>query len=410
MIIIRNRAYLYITFEAARSAIFGMIFTASALYQINTVGLTPLQLVLVGTVLEGVYFLFQVPTGVVADVYSRRTSVIIGFVLSGLAFITEGSLASFGGVLLGMVLWGIGATFIDGALEAWLTDEVGEANVAPIFLRENQVSAISGLFGVIAGTVLARVASLALPIVLGGGLLVAIGLGLIWVMPETGFTPSQTHSHNPFKNMAYTLRNGIAVIRGKRVLWLLTLISLVNGLWSEGFDRLWTKHLVDTFAAPSLNINGLILGEIEWFGALRVLTTLLGLGVAQIAHQRLQLHNDTLTSRALFICTIGMMTGLLLFGLAGNVWIGLLGYLCIAMLRGPLGSIRLAWVNQQMRGQDSGVRATVLSLWSQADALGQIVGGPAVGVIGNASLRLAMLACAITLGLKLPIYRAVNRK
>lgn len=390
-----------------------MIFTASALYQIHTVGLTPLQLVLVGTVLEGVYFLFQIPTGVVADVYSRRASVIIGFILIGSAFIAEGSIATFGGVLLGMGLWGIGATFVDGALEAWLTDEVGEAHVAPVFLRENQISAITGLLGIVAGTVLARNFSLALPIVLGGALLVAMGIGLIFVMPETGFKPNLSpteRSHNPFPIMRRTLKDGLAVIRGNRVLTMLTLVSLVNGLWSEGFDRLWMKHLLDTFALPNVTLDGWTLGEVEWFGGLRVLTAMLGLGVTEGARRRLAMQQDHAIARALVASTLGMMAGLLLFGLAGNVWLAGLGYLAVTMLRGPLGSIRLAWVNQQMRGQDSGVRATVLSLWSQADALGQIVGGPAVGVIGNTSLRLAMLACATILGVKLPIYRRVKAK
>ena len=38
----------------------------------------PLQLVLVGTTLELACFLFEIPTGIVADLYSRRLSVVIG--------------------------------------------------------------------------------------------------------------------------------------------------------------------------------------------------------------------------------------------------------------------------------------------------------------------------------------------
>jgi hypothetical protein len=47
-------------------------------------GLNPLQLVLVGTVLEATAFLAEIPTGVLADVYSRRWSVIVGGPLVGL--------------------------------------------------------------------------------------------------------------------------------------------------------------------------------------------------------------------------------------------------------------------------------------------------------------------------------------
>ena len=37
----------------------------------------PTQLVLVGTVMEAAVFLFQVPTGIVADLYGRKLSVVI---------------------------------------------------------------------------------------------------------------------------------------------------------------------------------------------------------------------------------------------------------------------------------------------------------------------------------------------
>jgi hypothetical protein len=68
------------------SFLFTLTFTISSLYHILTVGLDPLQLVLVGTALEVAVFLFEVPTGIVADVYSRRLSIIIGFFIVGVGF------------------------------------------------------------------------------------------------------------------------------------------------------------------------------------------------------------------------------------------------------------------------------------------------------------------------------------
>jgi DHA3 family tetracycline resistance protein-like MFS transporter len=159
---------LYLTFECiGRDFCYAVIFTASALYQINVVGLSALQLVLVGTVLEVVYFLFQIPTGIVADIYSRKWSIIIGFVMIGVAFIIEGLFASFVGVLCAMAMWGIGATFTDGALEAWLTDEVGEAQAGQAFVRGGQVSSMSKICGIFFSTLLMRQFGMALPIVLG---------------------------------------------------------------------------------------------------------------------------------------------------------------------------------------------------------------------------------------------------
>ena len=56
-------------------ALFAMMTTAFMVYQVEMAGLGPLQLVLVGTALELGAFLFEIPTGVVADAWSRKGSV-----------------------------------------------------------------------------------------------------------------------------------------------------------------------------------------------------------------------------------------------------------------------------------------------------------------------------------------------
>jgi MFS transporter, DHA3 family, tetracycline resistance protein len=49
-------------------------------------------------------------------------------------------------------------------------------------------------------------------------------------------------------------------------------------------------------------------------------------------------------------------------------------------------------------------RATLFSVDGQADALGQIVGGPILGVVGSGvSIRAALVSSAALLGLALPL-------
>ena len=64
--------------------------------------MSPLELVLAGTALEVAYFLFEVPTAIVADTYSRRASIVVGAVIMGLAYVATG-LAP--GVGLTIVTW-----------------------------------------------------------------------------------------------------------------------------------------------------------------------------------------------------------------------------------------------------------------------------------------------------------------
>ncbi len=60
----------YIGLRFFSSLFFWVIITVEIVYQATVVGLNPLQLVLVGTFLEIVTFIFEVPTGIVADLYS----------------------------------------------------------------------------------------------------------------------------------------------------------------------------------------------------------------------------------------------------------------------------------------------------------------------------------------------------
>src|SRR5438105_8153724 len=124
--------------EGASSFFMAMVFTVTAIYRLQTVHLNPFELVLVGTVLEVSAFLFEVPTGVVADTFSRRLSIIIGFILLGAGIGLEGVFPLFAAVLLGQVISGLGYTFLSGAQQAWIADEVGEEHLTHVFMRSSQ--------------------------------------------------------------------------------------------------------------------------------------------------------------------------------------------------------------------------------------------------------------------------------
>lgn len=86
---------VYLFINVAFGLSFMLYATISSVSRIQTVGLNPLQLVLVGTALELAALIFEVPTGVLADTYGRRRSVILGFLLIGAGFSFEGALPTF---------------------------------------------------------------------------------------------------------------------------------------------------------------------------------------------------------------------------------------------------------------------------------------------------------------------------
>ena len=70
-------------YEAGASFLGMLAFTVTAVYYVTEVGMSPLQLVLVGTLMEVSIFVFEVPTGIVADIYSRRLSIVDRHVRDG---------------------------------------------------------------------------------------------------------------------------------------------------------------------------------------------------------------------------------------------------------------------------------------------------------------------------------------
>jgi len=106
---------LYIGTQSVDALLLSMAYTTYCLYAMQVATLGPLELVLVGTIIETSVFLAEVPTGMVADAYGRRLSVIVGLYLIGTGIALIGAVPAFWCIALGSVLLGIGGTCISGA-------------------------------------------------------------------------------------------------------------------------------------------------------------------------------------------------------------------------------------------------------------------------------------------------------
>ena len=388
---------VWLLLSGGRSLLFSMAFTASMIYRITVVGMSPLELVLVGTAMELAAFVFEIPTGVVADVYSRRLSILIGSVTIGLAFLLEGLVPLFGAVLLSQVIWGLGYTFTSGASEAWISDEIGEEAAAQAFVRGAQLGTAGGLLGIVVGIALASI-QLNLPIVLGGALMITLAALLALWMPERGFKPLQREERSSWSAMATTLRAGIALLRQRPVLRIVLLVELVSGLYSEGFDRLWQKHILENFTLPTL--RGIELQPVVWFGLFDLVGGLCAIGLTELLSRRVRLTRHSPAVRALLLLNAAIVGGMLVFSLAGGPGLAVLALWCVAAARAASAPVSSAWLNQSVAPE---IRATMFSLNGQVNAVGQIAGGPPAGLIGQRSLRAALLTSGLVQACSLPL-------
>jgi DHA3 family tetracycline resistance protein-like MFS transporter len=191
--------------------------------------------------------------------------------------------------------------------------------------------------------------------------------------------------------MGHTFKEGIAAVRARPRLMTVLGIGLFYGLYSEGFDRLWVKHLLDTFELPLLFGNN----EIAFFSILRAIGTLLTIFAVRYVEKRLDTSQPSAIGRTMLLVTGLISTALIGFAISPLFGLTLGLFLLIYVLRRVAMPLYTAWVNQKL---DSGTRATVLSMSGQVDAIGQIAGGPGVGLIAN---LVSVVAAIATSGLLL---------
>lgn len=392
---------VYLVIAAWGGFAFSLILTAYALYYITVAKLDPLQLVLVGTALEASYFVCEIPTGVLADTFSRRSSVIVGILITGIAWVGQGLVPMFVAIASFELLRGVGEAFVHGASEAWIAGEVGDDAIGPLFLRESQIAQAASFIALPAGVGLGLV-DLRIPIVLGGGLTVALALALILVMPER---------HHPRAAAAGTWRDTIGTanrallsIRGSAMLAALLGAELFWGAASEGYDRMWEIHLLQDLGFPPFGIPAIV-----GFGALTLVGTLAAIASAQVARRVVTDLGDRAVSRVLVALQIVRVAARAMFAVAPSIGLALVPFFAESVVRAVLAPLFNAWL---IRGTREDVRATVLSTTSVANALGQIGGGPVSGGIGRTyGVPFGLLSSAALLVPAVAFFaRAVQRR
>lgn len=381
---------VYVGFRAAWSLLWALTFALSLVYQVDVAGLTPFQLVLVGTVLEATCFVAEIPTGVVADLRSRKLSVLIGLVLIGAGALLY-AWPSFWPILAAQVVWGVGYTFVSGAAEAWVTDEVGADAMQPVFTRAHQWGLGCDIAGILlAGAVAVGAGSLQAPLIAGGlGFLLLAGV-LMVLMQERNFTPVPAHEVSNVAQMVEITRAAAVAVRRPGLVRTLLLISLLTGLASEVFDRLWVDRVVREFSLPAVaGADSLAV----WFTGFALVASLIGLGASLVANRWLTSALTAEHPRAVMAVLAGLSAGgVAVFALSGNLWLALGGVWLREASDSVAAPIRTAWLN---RNVGSRTRATVGSMMGQADALGQVVGGPALGALASlAGVPVALLVAA----------------
>jgi DHA3 family tetracycline resistance protein-like MFS transporter len=395
---------VYLAYMALDGFLFRVMSVIFSVFLILRLGLGPFQLVVMGTILEGSYLLFETPTGIVADTISRRTSVIIGLAGGGVGFLILGFSPGFWMAAASQVVWGIFATFQSGADVAWLTDEVGEEAARSLYIRGSQFAHVAMVAGIIVGVALGTV-NLALPIVVSGVGLLLLALGLWIVMPEDNFQRrARAEGERLHRSLIETFKEAMRAVRAHHVLMLILGTAALHGASTEGFDRLADLHLLRDIGLPSIGN----LSRLWWFAILDAGALLIGFGSLAILHRRLNLEGHVAVARILALIDMLLVASVVVFAVTGELWVAIAAAWVVGALRSVRDPVFTAWINQ---GLDPKTRATVNSIGGQADAVGQAAGGPVLGgIAGGIGVPFAIVVSGLIRLPTLLLYRRAIKR
>ena len=369
---------VYLAMTAALSFGSGLIAPAYVVLYVRTAGLGPLELVLVGTVLEASYFVSNVPTGAFADAFGRRWSIILGVGIMGLGWLIQALVPVFGFILLAEVVRGIGAAFENGASDAWIAGEVGDAALPTLFARASQLQRLAYLAG-LGGSVAIATIGYSAPVVAGAAVSVLVAIGLAFVLREPAFRrPAERQS---WRGIGATARESAGLVRRTPFLLTLFAATALGGAASEGFDRLsepWVLTLIPAALAPVVALAGI-----------DVLKTILGIGMGELAHRAARSVMPVL-GPVLAIAEAAQIVLTVVFALASGFPLAAAALLSGSALGSVTRPLYRAWLTASIEPR---VRATVLSMHSLCNAGGQIGGGPVIGAVGSLfSIPAALIA------------------
>lgn len=318
---------------------------------------------------------FEIPTGVVADVRGRKLSFLLGaFTLLVTTFMYL-ALWQFNGPFWAWAavsaLIGLGFTFFSGATEAWLVDALNfcgyDGTLERVFARGQVVMGVGMLVGAIGGGLVAQAVSLGAPYVIRMVLLlVTIGLAA-FMMKDLGFTPMPKTS--PVEEVRTVLRQSIdSGIKNPPVRWLMLAAPFSIGVGLYAFYAV-QPYLLELYGDDTAYAIGGFAAAL--FAGAQILGGLTVPLAQKIFRYRTQ---------ALIVSTIVSVLALVAIGLSSNFWV-VMGLLVVWSMTGA-GALpmRQAYLNGLV---PSGQRATVLSFDALMGSAGGVVTQPLLGRVAD---------------------------
>jgi MFS family permease len=337
-------------------------------------------------------FLFEVPTGAVADVFGRKFSFIASCVVRACAFALYSICDTFPEFLVAEFIDAVGTTLATGALDAWAVDGMR---------AEGHTGSTDRFF--------ARAQMLARLLMIASGLLGAyvagFGMEYTWLVGAACFAltaaaglltmrePPRFSDAEPGGSWLRTLTGGLETVARTPLLRRLCLITLVASFASMSAHHLWQPRL------QSLTEHGVwVMGWVWAF-----------LNLSNVAGGALVTRLDGRWPRDRILRLVAFWRGATLAAaaLATDFPAALAGFLLWEIGFGVSEPLFQAWMNENVSSEQ---RATVLSVRGMAFTLGGAGGLVCLGLVARgAGIPTAWLCSAAILAATSAGYIGINR-
>lgn len=312
-------------------------------------------------------FIFEVPTGAIADVYGRKNSFVISCLLLGTSMFVYAASTSFLGFLLAEVICGLALTFATGAFEAWAVDRLkqlgSQTTINHLMVRQAQIEKLGAMCGAALGAWLNN-KNILIPWIAAGSIQIFTGLAALILMKEEGFTPKANSLQESYQTLKSTVKNSLSQIKQNQAVGFVVVSGAIYNLCLQPTNMQWQPYF-SSFLGPNTTPLGFIFSGI-------MVAVMIG---AQFANKWTTLWqsspNAMIAAKLLIGLFIVMTSSLTKFPAI------LTFFLLHEVVRGIYWPIKDAYIHNNINSEE---RATTISFESMVRQIGGMIGLLASGL------------------------------
>ncbi len=354
--------FLYYLVEVIFNFGFGLHFTSYVIF-LKSFDLSFLQINLVNFFFMIGVVLMEVPTGIFADIFSRKKSYTTGVLICSLGFLSYFMSQTFWTFVLSESIIALGMCFISGSLDAWLISELKiykqSFNPTKIFSTNAIFTTLAQIISGLCGALIASV-NLSWSWLLGAIILFILFLVAHYFMPDNFVKKSNGYKEHLSFYKNYSI-DGLKEIKNNRSFLFLAILAIISALAVQPINMFWQPFFKDQYSIVTLGWL--------WLG-IKIFTTIGGWLARKIPENKIYQtiwYSQIITSLPFLLLPI--------------VPLPLLFFLIHEIGRGMESPLRSAYFNLHIQNED--VRATILSYDSMAKKMGAAIGLFLSGLIAD---------------------------